>query len=104
MGFIGGDEDDVAGLEGAAAFGTAGHAAAFQDEDFVFVRVLVVRGATAGFDFEMAHVEERGPVFGADEDAHAGAFRAGGGDQLLTMGLDGSDFHAGEYTRGAARP
>jgi hypothetical protein len=95
MHLVGGNEDDVAGLERPIARFRSDDSASAEDEDFMFVIMAVMRGMAAGGDLELAHVEGAGPIVRADEHAHFGPVRAGHLHVSLLMLFERADFHFG---------
>ena len=96
--FVGGDVEDVAGFDGLFFVVAEDHSLAGEDEDFVFVVVLVFGGASAGGDDEFAHGEGGAAVGGAAEELHLHLFGALHGDGLFFDGIEVFQDHEEHYS------
>jgi len=68
MNFIGWYKHNASRTDGKLAFSLSNRPGAFQNEDFVFVRMLMMRGMPTGTNLELSHREMRCTVQFADQD------------------------------------
>jgi hypothetical protein len=101
MELIRGDVKHIARLQGLLAAIAVDDAFAGEDEDFVFVIVLVFGGATAGGDDELPHGERRTAVVGPAEELHLDVLSAGHGDGLGGDGINLFVNHGGIIPAGS---
>ena len=91
--FVRWDVDYIARLDWAVALFGSCRAVAAEDEDFVFVVVLVVRRTATGFDFEMSHIEIVGTFGRPDQHPHLRTNGTVHRDDFLLMIIYWLDFH-----------